>query len=432
MERRDWARITFTLCGSGALIGVARNLWYFFAPAHVAALGLTATTTGLLFSMFLPVESMMAIGAGWLTDRGRARGLLLFGGYLLTGAMLLVGLAARLPLLFGLAAMGVAYAAMGFLFTPATAILFRGTPEARRGTVNGIYLGLSGIGAVVGGYLGGVVSERFGFSLLYMVSAACAVAATAWRHAGLPRGAGVVARRQVAPAGTGAAGAAGAGGAAAAAAATPRVGRDGPASAARFVALMAGQTAALIAVALVIPALWVPFAERELGFGLGVAGLMVAADLSAWLVTSFWSGWLADRVGRKPVMVAGWACVCVGIYAMSLSRAITGLMLSNGLIGVGAGLYFGPGQALAASFLPSGLIGRAVSLYGAFSQMLATLVGPALGGLLAARYSMRLPFLVCLVLGLVVCGAYLALDAVLARRARHAMAPLGDARAVRQ
>jgi MFS family permease len=123
------------------------------------------------------------------------------------------------------------------------------------------------------------------------------------------------------------------------------------------------------------------YAESQ-GASLAIIGAMASAYLVSNFLFQYPSGWLADRWGRRPVVI----CSLLGQAALSLIY----LFISNPLLFVV--LRFAEGM-VAAAFLPSAraLItdavsaekrGEAFGIFGAFFNV-GFLLGPGLGGLIA-------------------------------------------------
>src|SRR5258708_19361206 len=123
--------------------------------------------------------------------------------------------------------------------------------------------------------------------------------------------------------------------------------------------------------------------EESLGATLGIIGAMASSYLVSNFLFQYPSGWLADRWGRKPMMI-------LSLFAQAGLSAVY-LLISDPLMFVI--LRFAEGAA-AAAFLPSAraLITDAIpprnrgEAFGIFSAFFNTgfLLGPAFAGLLPA------------------------------------------------
>jgi MFS family permease len=139
--------------------------------------------------------------------------------------------------------------------------------------------------------------------------------------------------------------------------------------------------AAFTGIGMVVP-VRVLYAESR-GASLAIIGAMASSYLISNFLFQYPSGWLADRWGRKPMMI-------LSLFVQALLSAVY-LIINDPILFVI--LRFAEGAA-AAAFLPSAraLITDAVpakqrgEAFGIFSAFFNTgfLLGPALGGLLAA------------------------------------------------
>ncbi len=119
----------------------------------------------------------------------------------------------------------------------------------------------------------------------------------------------------------------------------------------------------------------------------GASLTIISAMASAYLVSNFVaqypSGWLADRWGRRRVMVAGLliqAALSLAYLPITDSLLFVGLRVAEGLA---AAAVLPSARALIADAVPSEKRGQAYGMFGAFFNA-GFLIGPALGGLLAA------------------------------------------------
>jgi MFS family permease len=108
---------------------------------------------------------------------------------------------------------------------------------------------------------------------------------------------------------------------------------------------------------------------------------------------STWAGGLSDRVGRRPIIVAGWmfyAAVYLGFGFASQALQIWALFVAYGVY---YALTEGAGKALVADLAPAHARGRAFGWYNAAIGLVA--LPASLGfGALADRFGARVPFTV--------------------------------------
>ena len=103
--------------------------------------------------------------------------------------------------------------------------------------------------------------------------------------------------------------------------------------------------------------------------------LMVVLGLGVAL-TILSAGYLADRVGQKPLLVAAGLGAALGVFLLPLARGPIGLLAYGGLIGIPASVFVSASWALAANMVPPEEAGRYLGI-----TNLATAGGSAVGRL---------------------------------------------------
>ena len=144
-----------------------------------------------------------------------------------------------------------------------------------------------------------------------------------------------------------------------------------------------------------------PVYIRHLGGTDLLAGLVMASFFAAGVLFQYPLGRLADRVGRKPVLIGGLVVYGLASFAFLLPIVPAMAILLRGFQGLGAGA-----SAVAALAMVSGAVaverrGRAfASIYGA--QISGMAIGPLIGAVVGARH-MWIMFLGSGVVALVAC-----------------------------
>ena len=112
------------------------------------------------------------------------------------------------------------------------------------------------------------------------------------------------------------------------------------------------------------------------------------------------AGLLADRVGRKRIIISGILLFGVTTYALVLITEPYQFALLRILEGIGAALVTPAAFALTLDIVPEGKRGLAMGAEGT-AQLLGGLAGPALGGLIAGEIDFYLPFYIAAILAVV-------------------------------
>lgn len=139
-----------------------------------------------------------------------------------------------------------------------------------------------------------------------------------------------------------------------------------------------------------------------------IAGsLSAGVDESTWVLTSYLvsnaivlpiTGWLANRVGRKRLLI-----VCIGIFTASsfaagAAASLGFLVLARIVQGIGGGALQPIAQAVLLESFPPEKRGQAMAVY-AMGVIVAPIIGPTLGGWITDNYSWRWIFYINIPIG---------------------------------
>lgn len=152
----------------------------------------------------------------------------------------------------------------------------------------------------------------------------------------------------------------------------------------------------MVGFGIVIPTL--PFLARQVGASPVEMGLLVTVWAVAQLLTAPLWGNLSDRVGRKPVLIAGLLGYGVSFFLMAAAPSYPMLLLARLAGGLLSAAALPTALALAADLTPPENRGAAMGqMGGAFG--LGFLFGPAIGGVLAPL-GITVPFIAAGILAL--------------------------------
>ena len=176
----------------------------------------------------------------------------------------------------------------------------------------------------------------------------------------------------------------------------------------------------LVAIDMTILATAVPSVVKDLG-GFEQFPWLFSIYVLATAVTTPLYAKVADRLGRKPVMIAGIAAFLVGSLLCGVAWSLTALIVFRAIQGIGAGAIQPMAMTIVSDIYT--LEERAVATsYVASVWATAAIVGPTLGGLFADYLDWRLIFLINLPVGAVALW--------LLRHFREDRRPATDARAI--
>jgi len=112
-------------------------------------------------------------------------------------------------------------------------------------------------------------------------------------------------------------------------------------------------------------------------------------------MTSVWGGKLSDRIGRRPVLVAGWTVYALVYVAFAFVRPAWGAWVLFVAYGLFYGLTEGAGKAVIADLVPEGQRGTAFGLWGMLEGLLLIVASLLTGWLWDVTGSGTVPLLVC-------------------------------------
>jgi MFS family permease len=162
-------------------------------------------------------------------------------------------------------------------------------------------------------------------------------------------------------------------------------GPDRPVGSAEAPGLLRLGATAMVATQIVMVAVMTmtPIHMRDHGHGLGATGLVIAVHVGAMFLPSPLTGLLADRFGRRPVLVAGAASLlCAGgLAALAPTDSTVLLAVALGLLGLGWNFGLVAGTAMVTDATPlsrrartQGSVDLGVALAGAAGGMGSGLV----------------------------------------------------------
>jgi DHA2 family multidrug resistance protein len=139
------------------------------------------------------------------------------------------------------------------------------------------------------------------------------------------------------------------------------------------------------------------------------ASLSATQDTINWVLTSYIvasaialpiSGWLADKVGRKRLLLISVVVFTVASVLCATATSLPEMVLFRALQGVGGAFIVPLAQATMFDINPREKHGQAMALFGG-GVMIGPILGPVLGGWLTDNYNWRWVFLVNLPVGVI-------------------------------
>jgi len=363
-KRLSEARVLAWMCaiifvnqlGFGAIVPVL--------PLYASSFDVSVSAVGATIAVFGGARFASAVPAGRLSDHVGRRPTLALGSLVAVLGNLWSGYAGGFVEF--LLARFAAGAGSGIVITIGAVVLADITTPARRGRMMALYQGSFLFAVGLGPLPGGLIAERFGLAMPFIANAGAALVVGAIAWFAVPE------TREFAAA------------------------RDGalahrPAFGAQ-VRLMTGKIGFMLVCLVgfthavvrtgglfnVVPLV----ASGTLGLGAGQIGSGFAAGSLLGLLATYPSGMVADRYGRKPLIVGAALLTGVSFFGFWLASSFAGFMVACIVWGVAAAVTGAAPAAYAADNAPPGMNAAAMSTYRALTDA-GYVVGPIALGLLA-------------------------------------------------
>ena len=138
--------------------------------------------------------------------------------------------------------------------------------------------------------------------------------------------------------------------------------------------------------------------RQSLGLTDGQLSLLLGASLGATAVGGVAFGWLADRIGRKPVLSITILTYSLGTLLCGVASGLTSLLVFRALTGLGVGGEWATGQTLVGETFPAKLRGRFAAIMQTGAPVgvgLAAVVGGFVEPFLAERFGAHIGWRLC-------------------------------------
>jgi MFS family permease len=134
-----------------------------------------------------------------------------------------------------------------------------------------------------------------------------------------------------------------------------------------------------------------PLYLQQLGADPVLIGTILGLVGIAMTISHLPAGYLADRIGRKPLMVTAWYLATIATLVMALSKSLVGFVVGAILYGITA-FVAGPMNSYITAARGKLSIGRALTLVSAIYN-LGAIAGPLLGGWIGSQFGLQRSFL---------------------------------------
>jgi MFS family permease len=372
LERIGGNRVVIALSAARLGDAIGNSILFIVLPIFVAKLpnpwiSLPETVrVGLLISIFGLVNSVLQPFAGALIDRIGRRKPFILGGLILmalaTLGFVLIGRFTSLLLMRSLQGIGVA-----ITIPAALALMSSSSQKKTRGGSMGIYTTSRMVGFATGPLLGGALYDRFGFNAAFFVGAGFIVVAIVLVQLWIQEEPPKPSQQD-----------------------TGKFRIIDPSLLSVGILGVAFATFVMASGFTMMSALENQFNER-LNMSAFVFSIAFSALLFSRIFTQVPLGRLSDRIGRKPLIVAGLILLAPSTALLGYAASVTQLTILRLLQGIGSAAVAAPAFAVAADLAKAGGEGRQMSII-TMGFGLGIALGPLLAGVLAV-HSFVLPFI---------------------------------------
>ncbi|HYU16599.1 MAG TPA: MFS transporter [Candidatus Acidoferrum sp.] len=375
-----------TIIGCVFIVMLGYGIILPILPLFARSFGVSRSATGFLISSFAIARLVFDLVGGPIVDRYGERATAVAGILFVAVTSVATGLAPN----FALAVLfrGIGGAGSAVLFSALFSYLLKVVPSDRMGRTLSVFYGSFNVGVIAGGPIGGFVAQRFGlraplhvYAILLLVSGLLF-----WRYVKDP-----------APRATGA---------------EPRLTpeevlaeREMPLlrrTRARMGALLR-RPGFVMVVVVNLAYLWmvggffdtlVPlFGAEEIGLNPAGIGVVFSVTLAMEFVVLFPAGALADRIGRKPVMVPALAALAASMAVLGFAPGVIVFGAILAVVGLASGFAGVPPAAMLSDVTPEEASGTAIGMF-RFAGDLGFVFGPLLGGWAAQTFGFEAAFAV--------------------------------------
>jgi MFS family permease len=117
------------------------------------------------------------------------------------------------------------------------------------------------------------------------------------------------------------------------------------------------------------------YLHQQLSFSVEVIGIIMSARTAGLILATVFAGYLSDRFGREPVIIAGFAITCLCLVLYTFTEPFEGILLLGIVDGWGSGMVSTTLMVLLSDLIAPQFIGGAIGLYRTFMDF-GGIIGP--------------------------------------------------------
>ena len=348
-----------------------------FLPIMAQDLDPSGVLVGMVVSAWFLSRIFLELPAGMLSDRLGRRRLLIFGIGLSSFGPILCAFATNIyMLILGRAIWGMGTA---FYFMNNTALLMDILPMSVRGRALGFFQGLEFVGSFMGAPVGAFLSIYMSFNQVFYITLMLTVVSLviAWRSGSMKE---TEVRDSVRSR-------------------SPLREVFGSLKIWGIIVVCLSAFLRMFITQGVFQTVFQLFLNEGLLYSIEAIGIVLSARIAGQVASIVLAGILSDKVGRKPVLIAGCVISASAFYAFTLMNDFRAMLLISLLQGVGEGFGLTTLIALLTDLSPPNIRGGVVGIFRTF-QDIGGFAGPIAFMLLYGSFKVTNVFYLCAILNL--------------------------------
>jgi PPP family 3-phenylpropionic acid transporter len=367
-----------------ALSALAMSILQPMVPLYLTSIGVTPQIIGLMLSLAMVGMVIGESSWGWVADKMGIKFPLIVGTFISGLTVFCFVLTQNMALTFTIFFLwGLVRSA---LYGPGRGYISTNAPVLRKATFMAIITMIMSASRTIGALPSGFLAENLGFQAVFFVSCGVSLLAGLVVLAGL---------RQARPS-------------------KVQVIGDGVPDPPNLVGRVSYSSFAVLCVVTVLHHWTVGtrisflplLATQVVGASTTEVGILFTIYGLTVMLTSVPMGMLADRVGKKKLMIFGCMVSGVAMTGMAFSSSYAGLMFFVITSGLGMATFSPAALGMIAEVVSSRRQGTAMGIYGAFGENIGIIAGSSLGGFMWSAWGPQFTFLtgaIAAALGFAIC-----------------------------
>lgn len=131
-----------------------------------------------------------------------------------------------------------------------------------------------------------------------------------------------------------------------------------------------------------------------------IIGLILAGEALGTLIADVPTGMLQNKLGNKQVMIMGFVVTISSVLLLFFAQSISIILILRITAGFGKAMYGVSMHIYIANNIDLFQRGKAIAMFGG-SHRLGGLIGPVIGGFIAAMFGIRAPFIAVAITGFI-------------------------------